>query len=72
MTELTSRDRQVGGDYYSMCTIQPWDIVIEYNLSFFLGSAIKYQLRNKDPKKRIEDLHKAIHCIEKEIEVLMK
>ena len=66
------RDKQIGGDWYTKYSIQVWDIIEEYELSFFLGSAIKYQLRNKDPKKRIEDLHKAIHCIEKEIEVLMK
>lgn len=58
--------KQVGGNHYKK-KIQPWDIVDTYELNFYEGGALKYILRRKDPMKRIEDLEKAIHYLEKEI-----
>jgi hypothetical protein len=63
---MSSRDRQVGGEHYQR-NIQPWDIIDEYALDFYEGNAIKYILRDKG--KRVEDLQKAIHYLEKEIEL---
>ena len=63
----THKSKQVGGDHYSKHTIQPWDIVDEYGLDHYRGTAIKYILRNKmDPH---EDIRKAIHCLEHWLEV---
>ena len=59
---IVSRDKQVGGTHYNQHKIQPWDIVIEYDLSFFEGNALKYLLRKKN--NRVEDLAKAIHYLE--------
>ena len=60
-----ARERQVAGVHYQK-VIQPWDIIDEYELNFYLGNSIKYILRNKTNK--VEDLKKAIHYLEKEIE----
>lgn len=68
---MEAKEKQVGGDHYTKHDIQPWDIVDEYKLSFYAGSALKYLLRNKgDLRKKIEDIDKAIHCLEKEKERL--
>ena len=64
--EPDARSSQVGGDHYSKHKIQPWDIVDEYNLGFYEGSALKYLLRSKTD--RLEDLQKARHCLDKAIE----
>ena len=52
------RDKQVGGDHYSKHTIQPVDIIREYNMDFFEGNALKYLLRYKS-KNGVQDLEKA-------------
>lgn len=54
--------KQIGGDHYAKHTIQPWDIIREYELDFFEGSCLKYLLRRKD--NRLEDLQKAAHYLE--------
>lgn len=59
--------RQVDGDHYRKHAIQPWDIIDEYNLSFYEGSALKYLLRTKSD--RLEDLKKARHYLDKLIEI---
>ena len=55
-----------GGDsvYETIKVIDAWE------LDFCLGNAVKYISRagKKDPKKRIEDLRKAIWYIQHEIE----
>lgn len=63
-----TRKKQIGGDHYARHPIQPWDIIDCYKLGYYTGNAIKYILRMKDPDKRIEDLQKAIHYLEAEIE----
>ena len=63
-----NRRKQIGGDHYSKHKIQPWDIIDEYNLDYYDGNALKYLLRRKDPTKRVEDLKKAIHYLEKSIQ----
>ena len=64
----SNRDTQVGGDHYARMKIQP----AEYNhinkIGFLEGSAIKY-LSRWNNKGGIEDLRKAIHCIEILIEL---
>lgn len=60
-------ERQVGGEHYRRYKFQPWDIVDEYGLSFYEGSALKYLLRRKD--NRLEDLKKCRHYLDKLIEI---
>ena len=57
---------QVGGNHYKSFAIQPWDIIDEYNLSFYEGNVLKYLLRHKH--NRLEDLQKARHYLDKVIE----
>lgn len=63
-------DRQVGGDHYKKTNIQPWDYVAanEEHIGYFEGTAIKYLSRWR-LKGGVEDLEKAVHFIEKKIEV---
>ena len=63
-------DKQVGGTHYINMPIQPWQIIDLLGLGFYEGSALKYLLRRKGKRqRRIEDLRKAIHCIEHLIEL---
>jgi len=64
---MAAKDRQVGGEHYQR-KLQPWDIIDEYGLDFYEGNAIKYILRWKG--NRAEDLKKAIHYLEKELELI--
>ena len=59
---------QVGGDHYKKRHIQPWHIIDEYDLDYYLGNVVKYTLRDKG--SQIEDLEKAIHYLEKKIDLL--
>ena len=58
--------RQVGGDHYKKMLIEPWTIIDTFDLNFYEGNVLKYLLRKKGD--RVEDLQKAIHYLEKEIE----
>lgn len=64
-TQTDLLKKQVGGSHYKdHGTMQPWCIIEHYKLNYWEGSALKYILRSKDPKKRSEDLRKAAHCLE--------
>ena len=60
--QVDGKRKQIGGDHYAKHTIQPWDIIREYELDFFEGSCISYILRRKN--NRLEDLQKAAHYLE--------
>ena len=60
-------EQQIGGDHYKGA-IQPWNFIISNNLGYLEGTAIKYLTRWRK-KNGIEDLRKAVHFIEKLIEV---
>lgn len=64
---MAANDRQHGGTHYQKA-IQPWDFVAANGIGFFEGNAIKYLARWRD-KGGIEDLKKALHYIEKLIEI---
>lgn len=63
----TILNRQIGGDHYLKMKIQPWEIIDAHGLNFYEGCVLKYLLRRKD--NRVEDLQKAIHCLEHLIEI---
>lgn len=56
-------ETQVAGNHYSKLKIQPMEYCLQNNLNYGQSNAIKYITRYKD-KNGIEDLKKAIHCIE--------
>jgi hypothetical protein len=58
-----TRAVQVGGDHYARHGIQPWDVIAEYRLDYFLGNVLKYLLRHED-KGGLEDLRKARHYLD--------
>ena len=53
-------DTQVGGDHYSKLNIQPVDYILENDLGYLEGNAIKYLTRHRD-KNGAQDIEKAIH-----------
>ena len=57
-----------GPTYYKRGKAQVWDFIRDNDLNFHLGNAVKYIARagHKDSKK--EDLIKAIHYLENELE----
>lgn len=61
-------DKQVGGSHYKNKPIEVWDFVHQNGLGYLAGNAVKYLSRYKE-KNGVEDLRKAIHYIEKLIEV---
>ena len=65
---MSANAKQHGGDHYKNAAIQPWDYIDANNIPFLEGSAIKYLTRWRD-KGGLEDLRKAIHFIEKRIEL---
>ena len=56
-------DKQVGGDHYKDCAIQPVDYIVKNNLDFLEGNVVKYITRHKT-KNGIEDIRKVIHYAE--------
>ena len=51
--------KQVGGDHYEKCAIQPKDYIRANNLDFFEGNIVKYITRHKD-KEGAKDIRKVI------------
>ncbi len=64
-----ANEKQVGGDHYKKhgTELQHWDIVRMFDLGYLIGNATKYLFRWRN-KNGVEDLKKAIHYIEKQIE----
>lgn len=66
--ESKANDIQHGGTHYKKMAIQPWDYIVSNNLGYLEGNAVKYLSRWRE-KNGVEDLKKAIHYIEKLIEI---
>ena len=61
---------QIGGDHYKRYgDLQPWDAIVAWGCGYLDGAAIKYIARYKH-KGGTTDLKKAIHYLQKLIEVL--
>jgi len=56
-------DKQIGGNHYKDCAIQPVDYIVKNNLDFLEGNVVKYITRHKT-KNGIEDIRKVIHYAE--------
>lgn len=54
----STKEHQVGGDHYKNFAIQPIEFIMANNVSFCVGSVIKYVMRYKE-KNGVEDLKKA-------------
>jgi len=62
---MTSKayDKQIGGSHYQKYKIQPSKFVVENELLYPEGCAIKYICRHSQ-KGGVEDIDKAIHYLE--------
>ena len=57
-----------GPAYYQRGTCDVWDFIRQQELNFHLGNAIKYICRAGYKDSKIQDLKKAIHYLENELE----
>ena len=60
---MKASNNQIGGNHYSKLAIQPMEYALKNGLNYAQANVVKYVTRYKD-KGGIEDLRKAIHCIE--------
>ena len=58
---------KVNPSYYSRGTSQVWDFIRDQDLGFHLGNAIKYICRAGHKDSYTDDLTKAIHYLENEL-----
>jgi hypothetical protein len=68
MASTKANSIQHGGKHYKRFKIQPWDAIIDWDLDFLTGNAVKYLVRWRD-KGGTEDLLKAQHYIQKLLEL---
>ena len=54
--------------YYNRGSIEVWDFVRDQHLNYHLGCALKYICRAGHKDSKAEDLQKAIHYLENELE----
>ena len=59
---------QTGPDYYRRGTIEVWDYIRDQGLNYHLGNAVKYICRAGHKDSKIQDLTKAIHYLENELQ----
>ena len=59
--------KQVGGDQYERCSVQPWEIINGNGLDYWEGTVLKYLLRHRH-KNGKEDLLKLQHFLSYMIE----
>jgi hypothetical protein len=65
---MGANERQVGGDHYKNGGEEHWDRVHRLGLDYFQGQITKYVERWKE-KNGVQDLEKALHFLEKYIEL---
>ena len=63
-----ANNTQVGGDHYRSKAVQPWDFIVSNGMGYLDGNVVKYVSRYRD-KGGLQDLKKAMHYLEKLIEV---
>jgi len=67
-TQGGANARQEGGAHYKAHQYETWDVILDWNLGYLDGNAVKYLSRWR-LKGGIQDLKKARHYIDKLIEV---
>lgn len=61
-------DTQTGGDHYKTMVPQPIEVIWAWDLPFTLGNVVKYVARAPYKGDYVENLEKAIHYLQLEIE----
>jgi len=64
MREESSLEKQVGGDHYKDCVIQPIEYIEKNNLTFCEGNIVKYITRHRTKGEGRKDIEKVIHYAE--------
>ena len=67
--------KQIGGTHYKDKGVQPWDVIDDCfahaeGVGFYKGNAIKYIMRAGSKGPAREDYEKAVHYLEKLLEIL--
>ena len=78
MTRLQNEYRasatQVGGTHYKDKAVQPWDVVdtwpLEQRIGAYRHGALKYVMRMGTKDENVQEIKKAVHYLQKLIEVL--
>ena len=66
---MRANEKQIDGDHYKKYgDLQPWDVITAWNLGYLDGTELKYIALWRD-KGGLNDIRKAIHFLEKFIEV---
>lgn len=66
---MAANDIQIAGNHYKQFKdFEPWDVITAWDLGYLDGTALKYIARWKH-KNGVEDLKKAVHFLQKKIEV---
>lgn len=72
--KLAANEKQVGGAHYKNMGVQPWDVVdtwpYQQRIGYYRGGALKYVMRSGSKDDEVQEAQKAIHYLEKLIEVL--
>ena len=61
-------EQTTGPNYYKRGSIEPWDFIRDQGLSYHLGNAVKYIARAGHKDSAEQDLRKAIHYLENELQ----
>lgn len=54
--------------YYTRGSVEPWDFIRDQGLNYHLGCAIKYITRAGYKDSKTDDLKKAIHYLQNELQ----
>ncbi len=61
MKEDNALKKQVGGQHYKDCSIQPVEYIFQNDLDYFEGNVVKYITRHRKKGEGKKDVEKAIH-----------
>jgi len=61
MKEENALKKQVGGEHYKDCSIQPVEYIFQNDLDYFEGNVVKYITRHRKKGEGKKDVEKAIH-----------
>ena len=67
---ILSTDKQIGGDHYKNCKIQPVDYIYHNKLDFLEGNVVKYITRHRTKGEGKKDIEKVIHYAELILELV--
>jgi hypothetical protein len=60
---MTASEKQIGGNHYKDCAIQPTEFIQRNGLNWCEGNAVKYVCRHRAKGQR-QDIEKAIHYLQ--------